>query len=40
MASLGGGNALSGANGAGLNEAIQNQLAKIHDVALHQWRAQ
>ena len=37
MASLGGGDALSGATGAGLNEAIQNELAKIHDVALHQW---
>jgi len=36
MSSLGGGNFTSGAAGAGLNEAVQNELAKIKDKGLHQ----
>ncbi|BBB90465.1 two-partner secretion domain-containing protein [Methylomusa anaerophila] len=37
MADLGGGNVVSSAVGAGVNEAIQTELAKIKDSALHQW---
>jgi len=37
MAQLGGGNFASGAVGAGFNEAIQGELAKIKDPAVHQW---
>ena len=36
MADLGGGNALSGATAAGVNEAIQKQLNNIEDPGLHQ----
>ncbi|SMD18223.1 hemagglutinin repeat-containing protein, partial [Sporomusa malonica] len=37
MAQMGGGSFGSGAVGAGVNEAIQGELAKIKDPALHQW---
>ena len=37
MSSLGGGDVLAGATGAGFNEAIQGELSKIQDPALHQW---
>ncbi|MDU4961614.1 MAG: hypothetical protein E6X17_13260 [Sporomusaceae bacterium] len=37
MAQLGGGDVLAGAAGAGLNEAVQGELAKIKDPAVHQW---
>jgi filamentous hemagglutinin len=37
MADLAGGSFASGAAGAGINEAIQKELAKITDPALHQW---
>ena len=36
MSSLSGGSFASGATGAGLNEAVQNELAKIKDPGLHQ----
>jgi hypothetical protein len=36
-AQLGGGNFASGAVGAGVNEAVQGELSKIKDAALHQW---
>ncbi|VBB09905.1 pectin lyase fold [Lucifera butyrica] len=36
MSSLGGGSFASGATSAGLNEAVQNELAKIKDPGLHQ----
>ncbi|MEL7633486.1 MULTISPECIES: hemagglutinin repeat-containing protein [Sporomusa] len=37
MAQLGGGDALSGGFSAGVNEALQKELAEIHDPALRQW---
>jgi len=37
MSEFAGGGFASGAAGAGFNEAIQSQLAKIKDPALHQW---
>ncbi|WP_371363480.1 tRNA nuclease CdiA-2 [Sporomusa rhizae] len=37
MAQLGGGNFTSGAAGAGFNQLVQTELAKIKDPALHQW---
>ncbi|SFM20411.1 Possible hemagglutinin [Pelosinus propionicus DSM 13327] len=37
MSGLGGGDVLAGATGAGFNEAIQGELSKIQDPALHQW---
>jgi len=37
MSDIGGGGFSSGATGAGLNEAIQGELGKIKDPALHQW---
>mgnify|MGYP001157878514 CR=1 FL=1 len=37
MSDLGGNSFVSGAVGAGVNEAIQGQLSKIKDPSLHQW---
>lgn len=37
MAKLGGGDALSGAVGGGLNQLVMNELAKIDDPAVMQW---
>jgi filamentous hemagglutinin len=37
MAQLGGGNFASGAAGAGFNQLVQTELAKITDPAAHQW---
>ncbi|SDF84506.1 hemagglutinin repeat-containing protein, partial [Sporomusa acidovorans] len=37
MAQMGGGDALSGGVGAGVNEAMQKELSKITDPALRQW---
>jgi len=37
MAKLGSGDVLSGATGAGFNEAIQTELSKIQDPAARQW---
>ena len=37
MSSLGDGDVLAGATGAGFNEAIQEKLSKIQDPALRQW---
>lgn len=37
MADLTGESFASGASGAGVNEVIQKELAKIKDPAIHQW---
>lgn len=37
MAALGNGSVLAGAGGAAVNEAVQKELSKIKDPALHQW---